>query len=59
MSRNFKIITEFELRKILNKHAERIAKNIKAGEKEIAEKGIENLPTLDEVLKKASKGPKK
>ena len=50
-----RIITEFELKKILNKNAERIAKSIEAGEKEIAEKGIENLPALDDVLKK---GPK-
>lgn len=55
MAKEIKIITELQLKDILNKNADRLAKSIEAGEKEIAEKGIENLPTLDEVLKK---GPK-
>ena len=47
-----RIITEFELKNILNKNAARIAESIKAGEEELAKGGSK---TLDEVLKK---GPK-
>ena len=54
-----RIITELQLRDMLNKHADRLARSIEDGQKELTEKGLENLSTLEEVAKKGPSGPKK
>ena len=50
-----RIITEFELKKIINAASQRLEKSIEADEKDIAKKGLEKLPTLEQIAKK---GPK-
>lgn len=46
-----RIITELQLRDMLNKHADRLTRSIKDGQ-------IENLPTQEEVAKKGPAAPK-
>ena len=60
MSKNFKIITEFELKNILNKTAARLAKSIKAGAEEYAKGATKWLDEVAAEFKAADnkKGPK-